>query len=256
MEDVGGYFRTCEDTDTIFTSALAGDWASRLCGVGPVVDYQKALSHSKMQTKTLVESHEYSILDGKKTRPLIYREADLDGNEIPVRVLFRKQKYVNNPWQTLAYQAFEAIYLDRVEEGLEIIKKVWEKGYYEGFPWDMDHWGWERDHIYMTHPVMWGIFSALSGAAFNAFKEALFISPRLLPESDELKIPLFFPDFWLMMDYSQRSGKLDFRVLKSFNSELKISKIVHQKPNGKKKSYQLPNEIKLQKDNTFSIMLK
>lgn len=255
-KDKGGYFKTCEGTDTIFTSALAGDWISRLCGLGPVVEYKKALSHSKWQFQTLVNSHDYSIVDGEKTRPLIYREADPSGNEIPVRVLFRKQKNVNNPWQTLAYQAFEAIYLNRVEEGLDIIKKIWEKGYYEGYPWDMDHWGWERNHIYMTHPVMWAVLNVLSGASFNAFEENLIISPRLIPNTKKLKVPLFFPDFWLMMEYSGKTKKVKFRVLKTFNSKLSLSKVVHQQPNGDEKVYQLPEKIRIQKNEIFSVVLE
>ncbi len=252
----GGYFTTCEQDVSIFTSALAGDWISRLCGLGPVVAYQQAFSHSRWQTKVLVESHDYSIIDGKKTRPLIYREADPNGNEIPVRILFKKLRNVNNPWQTLAYQGFEAIYLNRVEEGLDIVKKIWEKGYFEGYPWDMDHWGWERDHIYMTHPVMWAVLNALSGASFNAFEEKLYISPRLLPETEKLEIPIFFPEFWIMMDYSKNSGNISFRILKNFKPNLIISQVVHQEPDGEEKVYKLKSKVNVREGKTFSITIE
>jgi uncharacterized protein (DUF608 family) len=102
-----GFFKTCERGYTVFTSALAGDWISRFCGLGPVVDYNKAYSHSEWQSKALVNSHDISIIGDKRTRPLIYREADIEGNEIPVRVILKKKFHVNNPWQTLAYQAFD-----------------------------------------------------------------------------------------------------------------------------------------------------
>ncbi|TFF99605.1 MAG: hypothetical protein EU541_04465 [Promethearchaeota archaeon] len=251
-----GYFKTCEQTDTVFTSALAGDWISRLCGLGPVVQYEKAIAHSKWQTKTLVNSHNYSIINEKKTRPLIYREADINGNEIPVRVLFRKKTKVNNPWQTLAYQAFESIYLNRIEDGLDIIKKIWEKGFYEGYPWDMDHWGWERNHIYMSHPVMWAVLNALSGVSYNGFEQKLMISPHLIPNKSELKIPIFFPDFWLMMNYSSKNGNTEFKVLKTFNSELTLSKIVYQKVDGKEEVHELEKKVKLKKGKRFSITLE
>jgi hypothetical protein len=190
------------------------------------------------------------------TRPLIYREADTEGNETPVRVLFRKKSNVNNPWQTLAYQAFEAIYLNRVDDGLDIIKKIWEKGYYEGFPWDMDHWGWEKNHIYMTHPVMWAVLNALSGASYNGFEKALIISPRLIPNRSKLEIPLFFPDFWLMMNYIEKTGEITFRVIKAFESKLRIKKIIHQHPDGKEVVHKLPNRIRIKKDITFSVVLE
>jgi uncharacterized protein (DUF608 family) len=250
-----GFFKTCERGYTVFTSALAGDWISRFCGLGPVVDYNKAYSHSEWQSKALVNSHDISIIGDKRTRPLIYREADIEGNEIPVRVILKKKFHVNNPWQTLAYQAFEAIYLNRLEESLEIIKKIWEKGYYEGFPWDLDHWG-QKGHIYMTHPVMWAVLNALTGASYNGFEDHLIISPRFIPRIEKMSIPLFFPDFWLLMEYDQSSNEIKFTVIKSFRSDLMIKRIIHQTADGTERVYPLPNKIKIEKNVKFSVEIK
>ncbi|MFO8018264.1 MAG: GH116 family glycosyl-hydrolase [Promethearchaeia archaeon] len=250
----GGYFKTCETRDTIFTSALAGDWSSRLCGLGPVVDYQKACSQSSWQKRLLIDSHSYSELNGKKTRPLIYREADFDGNELPVKILFHKTYHANNPYQVSAYQGLESIYLGRVDEGFEVIKMIWGKAYNEGFPWNLDHWGMDN-HVYMAHPILWAVPKAITGMAYNAFEEKLIISPQPIPGRDYFEIPVFFPDFWLIVKYSREMTNVEFEILKSFTSELTVKNIVHQRPNGEEKVYELDHSIQIKKSATFSITL-
>mgnify|MGYP006278124361 CR=1 FL=1 len=250
----GGYFKTCETRDTIFTSALAGDWISRLSGLKPVVDYKKAISHSEWQKRLLVDSHSFTELNGQMTRPLIYREANFEGEEMPVRVLLYKKYHVNNPWQVLAYQAIESIYLGKVEEGLDVVKKIWEKGYYEGYPWDMDHWGM-KNHIYMTHPAMWSILNALTGAAYDAFEEKLIISPRLIGDMDTYELPVFFPGFWLKVEYSQEMTHIGCKIIKSFQSDLLIKKVAHRHPSGEEKVYSLDNSVKIVTGARFEVKL-
>ncbi|MGV9197313.1 MAG: GH116 family glycosyl-hydrolase [Promethearchaeia archaeon] len=250
----GGYFKTCETRNTIFTSALAGDWISRLCGLGPVVNYQKALSQSRWQKRLLVDSHTYSELEGKKTRPLIYREANFDGNEMPVKVLFHKTYHANNPYQVSAYQGLESIYLGRVKEGLEVIQMIWGKAYHEGFPWNLDHWGMDN-HVYMAHPILWAVLHALTGIAYNAFEEKLTISPQFIPNRDNYKIPVFFPNFWILVKYSRKMDKIQFEILKNFKPYLKIKKVVRQHPNGEEDVYNLDKLIKIKKGITFSVIL-
>jgi hypothetical protein len=198
-----GFFHTCRGRPTIFTSALAGDWIARFAGLSPVVAYERAHAHSRKQYEVLVEAYRVMRTRRGASRPLVYREADADGREVPANHKGARLRYVNNPWQSAAYQGLEAIYLDRVDEGLSLIKRVWDKGWHEGYPWDMDHWGirghcymthpilwlWDADHygrqghIYMTHPALWGVFNALTGVAYNAFARRLTVSPRRVPEA-------------------------------------------------------------------------
>jgi hypothetical protein len=199
--DSRGFFHTCAGRQTVFTAALAGDWISRLAGLGPAADYSKALSHSRWQSEVLVDAYPWMDSRAGRTRPLVYREADTEGNECPAVNNGIRLYRVNNPWQSTAYQALEAILLGRTSAGLRLIKRIWDKGWYEGYPWDMDHWGmrgrtymthpvfwfwWDRDHldtlghVYMTHPVLWALFPALTGVSYHAFTETLTISPRIL----------------------------------------------------------------------------
>ncbi|MFP4484470.1 MAG: GH116 family glycosyl-hydrolase [Spirochaetaceae bacterium] len=200
--DDRGFFHTCRDRPTIFTSALAGDWIARFAGLSPVVAYDRAYAHSRKQHEVLVKSYRVMRTRRGTSRPLVYREANTEGREVPANHKGARLRYVNNPWQSVAYQGLEAIYLNRVDEGLSLIKRVWDKGWHEGYPWDMDHWGirghcymthpilwlWDADHygrqghIYMTHPALWGVFNALTGVTYNAFARRLTVSPRPLPD--------------------------------------------------------------------------
>ena len=56
--------------------------------------------------------------------PLPYLEANIKGME-QVYGHLQGEKYMGNyVWQSISYQAFEAIYLGRVEAGLQIIKMI------------------------------------------------------------------------------------------------------------------------------------
>lgn len=273
--DQRGFFRTCDGRDTVFTASLAGDWISRYAGLGPVVDHQKSLSHSSWQWKVLVDA--YPAIDSRAgiTRPLVHREADLDGNQMPAVNNGFKMWHVNNPWQSIGYQAIEAIFLGRVEEGLGLIKRIWDKGWYEGYPWDMDHWGmrgrkymthpvlwlWDKDHhgeqghVYMTHPVMWSVFAALTGVTYNAFTRSLTVSPRPIPGQDEFMIPVFLPGAWLMVEYHEETGRVDFHVLKSFGEPLVVERVQHQQPDGSSRDIPLAEPVTLEGGTRFSVIL-
>ncbi len=257
--DSRGFYHTSAGRPTIFTSALAGDWISRLAGFGPIIDYSKALSHSRWQSRALVDSYPYMYSRAGITRPLVHREADPDGTERPADTRYFVLKKVNNPWQSVGFQALEAIYLGRTEEGLRLIQRIWDKGWYEGYPWDMDHWGmrgrkyithpvfwlwWDRDHldtlghIYMTHPVLWSVFNVLTGVAYHAYNETLYVSPRPIPEEHTFRIPVFLPRFWLMVGYDRSQHKVSFRVLRHFGTPARVQHVLYQEPDGT--SHELP----------------
>jgi uncharacterized protein (DUF608 family) len=251
--DERGFFHSCYTRPTIFTAALAGDWISRLAGLGPVVDYAQARSHSEWQFRVLVDAYPYMDSRAGITRPLVYREADPSGRELPAVSRYFVLNKVNNPWQSAGFQAIEAIFLGRTAEGLRLIKRIWEKGWYEGYPWDMDHWGmrgntyithpifwlwWDRDHlgtrghVYMTHPVLWSVFNALTGVSYHAFTETLTVAPRPLPDQEEFRIPVFLPRFWLMVEYEESSGRISLRVLKRFGEVSAVRRLLYLEPDG------------------------
>ena len=81
--DDRGFYRTCQGRDTVFTSALAGDSFLRYIGLEPIVPFAKARSHSEWQSRVLVDAYPFMDSRAGRTRPLVYREADLEGREMP-----------------------------------------------------------------------------------------------------------------------------------------------------------------------------
>lgn len=269
--DERGFFRTCRGRDTVFTSALAGDWFCRYAGLEPAVSHERALRHSEWQTRVLMDP--YSVMRSRAgaTRPLVYREADPAGNEVPAIHRGFKLYHVNNPWQSIAYQGIEAIFLGRTSEGLELLKRVWDKGWHEGYPWDMDHWGmrgrrymthpllwiWDKDHhgteghIYMTHPAMWSVFAALTGVSYDGFRERLTFSPRLLPGECEYRIPAFLPRFWLNVEFSETTGEAVFSVVKHFGEPPGLKTVRWTEPDGTGRDVSLEPSIRLETGTRF-----
>src|SRR5262249_34941432 len=52
--DDRGFYRTTPDRPTVFTGALAGDWAARYAGADPVLDPARAASHLRQAHRALV----------------------------------------------------------------------------------------------------------------------------------------------------------------------------------------------------------
>jgi hypothetical protein len=142
-----------------------------------------------------------------------------------MKINLSKTFQVNNCWQTLAYQAFEAIYLGRVNAGLAIIKRIWEKGYYEGYPWNMDHWGFPS-HIYMTHPTMWAVFNAITGAALDVTRGEMTLSPRLATGQESFRVPVFFPLLWAWVTYDPYTQQAGIEIINSFDESVEIRAII------------------------------
>jgi non-lysosomal glucosylceramidase len=210
-----GYYRVCAEKDTLFQGGLAGDWLCRYAGLPLAVPPEQARSHSGWQHRTLVEGARRA--GAPKVRfggaPLPFNEATEQGEEVVLRLLKVQPKHAfNYIYQAIAYQAFEAIYLGRVEEGLDTIQMVYDKVYREGYPWDMNLVGLPG-FVYMTHPVMWAFFNAITGAALDLCRGTLHLAPRTLPGRDELRCPVFFPGVWLGVQHDPQARRISLRVL-------------------------------------------
>jgi hypothetical protein len=120
---------------------------------------------------------------------------------------------VNYIYQTVSHQAFEAIHLGLVEEGLKCLRMIYDKVYEEGYPWEMSLFGLPGFN-YMTHPVMWGFLNAMTGAALDLPGRTLHLAPKLFPGIDTLRLPVFFPRFWLAVEFPGLTGQGSVRVIR------------------------------------------
>jgi hypothetical protein len=224
-DDKNGYYRSSPEKPTMFCAALAGDWAARYSGLGPVVEPERAAKHMKLAYELLIE-------DAKKLRrfkgrlPKPVAEMTLSGKEKLVpRGFFDMDLHQIYLWQVVSYQACEHIYLGQVEEGLETLRMIYERLFKLGYIFSADLTG-ETISIYMTHPVIWSVLNALTGAHFNMAENTLYINPQTLTGHTWLKAPIFFPSFWAMLDYASDNQSVTIEIKKVFDAAFKMPAVI------------------------------
>lgn len=252
-DEKNGYFKSSPERPTVFTGALAGDWAARYAGLGGVIDPTQARRHMAHAYRLLIEG---AYRARKENPPKPLSEARLDGQ--PVRYLrgliSYSDWYVVLPLQVVSYQACEHIYLGQVSEGLACLEMIYDRMYMRGMPWGY-HVDGSEGAIYMTSPVAWSILNALTGAALDAPRGVLHLGPRALPGQGGLKCPFFFPPFWAMLEYDAATGKTAIEVLRHFGTPVTITAIVHTTADGTAARQALPHPIALQAGARLDLVL-
>jgi len=222
-----GYYQTSETCDTIFTAALAGDWAARHAGLAPVVDPARAASHLRHQHRVLVEAPLRAA--GGRLRPMPRAEARFDGTPIVHRMAsgLGEGEDMTYVWQVLAYQGMEQIYVGQVGAGLETLRMIYDRIWHAGNAWSAGLQG-NADSVYMTHPVAWATLNALTGAALDVPGRTLHLSPRVGGEIPTLRCPVFFPRFWATLDYSPGAARATVEIVRVFGEPIVVERIVRR----------------------------
>ncbi len=249
MEDKG-YFRSTPKKDTVFTAALAGDWLARYAGLEPVVEPDRARRHMELQYKLLIENAR-KIAAKKERFPKPLAHATPDGEVIRKMNIVERLPDSIYIWQVVSYQAFEHIYLGQVEKGLDVLKMIYERIFKKGYTWSAGLMG-NPDSVYMTHPVIWAVLNALTGAALDAPRGILHLSPKALPGAGRMKIPFCFPGFWAMMTYEPDSGQTEVEVKKHFGEPVTLNKIQQRRLNGEVLTHELDSPLEMKVGATWS----
>jgi uncharacterized protein (DUF608 family) len=221
--DPRGFFRSSETKPTIFTAALAGDWAARWSGLDPVVDPARAASHLRHQQRVLVRAAQAASVV-KPAWP--WSEATVEGTSVehPMRAGLPAGEEFTYVWQVVSYQACEQLYLGLVEDGLETLRLFYDRLWRDGLAWSGGLRG-SGESIYMTHPVAWAVLNALTGAALDVPERTLHIAPRTGGElGSGLRCPVFFPGFWAMLDHDP-AGATSLEVVRTFGEPVEIARV-------------------------------
>ena len=235
--DPRGFFRTSERADTIFTAALAGDWIARLAGLEPVVDPARAASHLRHAHRVLVDAAERAAV----RRPALpWSEATFDGEKRahPMAAGLPPEEEFTYVWQVLSYQAMEQIYVGEVAAGLETLRRFYERLWQDGNAWSGGLRG-NAESIYMTHPVVWAVTNALTGAALDVPGRTLHLSPRTGGEITHLRCPCFFPPLWAVVHYAPGSPRATLEVVRTFGEAVTIDRVVARTAAGTARAHEL-----------------
>ena len=173
-----------------FVSSLAGDWLSRLSGAGRTL--------SPAMTNTTTEE-------------LIARHAD-PFHPVPPMEVTPDIKPATGTCFLLQHEPYlgcEAIYEGYVDEGLDVIKRVYQVAWEQNkSPWnqslcynapDGGQGGLVR---YMTCPTTWHVLNALSGITVDLPAQTMWLNPRVPSEMGYLRIPVNLStcSLWLFLD--------------------------------------------------------
>ncbi len=250
-----GFFRSTPDKDTVFTAALAGDWAARYSGLAPVVLPARAARHLALQYRVLIEgAQKKAEAKGRFARP--WSEAFADGREKKnILGFFQGNIHLVYIWQVLSYQAMEHVYLGQADKGLEVMKMVYDRIYKKGHAWGAGLMG-DADSVYMTHPVIWALWNAFTGAALDVPGKMLTLGPRPLPGESKLVMPFFFPGFWAMMEHEKESGLTRIEVRKHFGEPVVIERIRHTPFDGDEQMIKLESPLEMKAGAQWSGVLK
>ncbi|HEV7732843.1 MAG TPA: GH116 family glycosyl-hydrolase [Candidatus Binatia bacterium] len=211
--DPRGFFRSSEHKDTVFTAALAGEWAVRWAGFDPILDLDRARSH-------LV--HQYRVLVTHAEGGLPRSEATFEGIAVdhPFRAGLPRGEEFTYVWQVVSYQACLQLYLGEVEAGLETLRRFYDRLWGDGFAWSGGLRG-NAESVYMTHPVAWAVLAALTGAALDVPGRTLHLAPQ-----GRLRCPVFFPSFWAICDHAPATEHTTLEVVRTFGDPVTIERVV------------------------------
>ncbi|MHB1001966.1 MAG: GH116 family glycosyl-hydrolase [Armatimonadota bacterium] len=211
-----------------FVAQLAGDWLSRLSASG----------------RTLPSAVTDSVV-----RETIARHVKPFAPIPPMEVTPEGKLALNGCYvlQHEPYLGCEAIYEGYTDDGLEVIKRIYDAA------WGVNHNPWHQALSfnapsgemgglisYMTCPTTWHVLNALSGITLDLPANTLYVSPRTGVTMDELHMPVFLSNLWLWIDYVPSKDILTLKVIKHFGRPAVINRIA---ADGDSRTFRLDSEF-------------
>jgi len=180
-----------------FVAPLAGDWLVRLTGLEPTLPPEKVESTIR---ETLARH-------AKSFGPIPPMEVTPEGD------IFTPTCFV---LQHTPFLACEAIYLGHVDDGFDVVRRIYEAA------WEINHSPWDLSLVYespggrqaslltyMTATSVWHLIPALTGMTVDLTSDTLLFWPNA-----EYHGPVFFPTFWAWLNCA--NGRATLRVVKVF----------------------------------------
>jgi hypothetical protein len=206
-----------ERSPNCFIAQMAGDWMSRLTGLGRVLPARNI-------TSTVEQIIARNVKPFFPVPPMEVTPAgEQGGGSGGGCYLLQHEPYIG----------CEAIYEGYVDDGLDVIKRVYDTA------WEANHNPWDQYLAYsapqggeiilpsyMTCPTTWHVISALAGASLDVNGKTLYLSPHAGKELAELHMPVYFSRFWGWLDYNPNDGVLKLKITRTFGDPVVIDRVV------------------------------
>ena len=214
----GRYFDKFQDPVTnkkseyCFTSQLAGEWMRQLAGLDELLPEDLV--------KTVLKEI-FNLTDNFDLPP---SETASGGNIIPERY-----KGYNISWPGYAETVICAngLYHNLTEEAWQKMKRmndvfihlnrnIWNFSLFYNADTGLADC---HARYYMSSAASWFGYLAMLGVHVNWPQKSIELSPNLPDEFDHLNAPVFLPNVWMWLEYSQRNSavSISFHILKVFN---------------------------------------
>ena len=124
------------------------------------------------------------------------------------------------PFQLEIFTAMTMLQNGWVEDAFDIMKNIQLVHLDKGWTWTQNLWN-PAELTRMDAPASWMILENLTGASINVPEESITLGPAVIPGESGLKCPLYFPDFWAMLEYFPSEGIFRLEITKK-NTDRKI----------------------------------
>ena len=207
--------------DLVFSGMLAGQFLSRYAGWEDILPFDKVLSSVQTQITTSVLNAPGYYMP-KVWDPVNNLNLDTPGSSCWP---FYMESYsamlaIQSGYTADAFKMIEQFQLIHLKRGLNWSVKLWEPGAV----------------TYMTAPVTWFITDVLSGTQFDLPNKTMTVGPVVVPGTDELIVPLYYPGFWAEFNYNKIKSEASLKITKKFTDESIMIDKVRVHPNGRPSS--------------------
>ena len=146
------------------------------------------------------------------------------------------------PFYLESYTALTGMQAGFYGDAMDIMRHIQLVNLRKGWTWTQNLWN-PGAITYMTAPVTWFSTDVLAGAGVHIAKKELRLSPIVTSE-ETVNIPLFYPNFWLMVTANPKTKSLSLKVLKKYGKEPIRFKTIVSEPAGLAASEQRRIDIK------------
>lgn len=195
-------------------SQLAGEFFSRLCGLGPL--YDESLARSAME----------SMLGLNYPADLAFptNEATPDA-KMPRRQMWGWLPHVRT------FLGGLPVYFDMADRGLRVLERMqraldetnaansWDLRLFYEPDTGLQHWG----RFYMSAPATWLVYQALLGYVWDRPAGVLTLASNVPDNLLPLDAPIFTPGFWARLQIPKDRSEQRLRVIKRFDRDLVVS---------------------------------
>lgn len=226
--------------NVLFTGQLAGQFLSRYCGWGDVypMDIVKSsiVSQFKISLSKSVDYYANKVWDMTLNRGI-----DNKGSQCW-------------PFYLESYTAMAGMQAGFYADGMDIMRHIQLVHLRNGWTWTQNLWN-PSDITYMTAPVTWFSTDVLAGSGLNLPGKELRLAPVVSGE-EEVRLPVYFPDFWGEVYANPKTHQLTFTVTKQLNDKnLSINRIISEpmgRPSAERKVIDI-KDFKLKEGNHIDL---